>query len=873
MYRSAVYIPKDRKIRLAHWDEDGNRIVTEHSYEPYFYQEIQGRATDTADKVSIFNTPLKKKIFKTAGDRSRALKTMGDARVFENIMPAQQFLLDTFWQVNDADDFSKFPLRLMFFDIETYSPDAFPDYTNPRDTINIITVYDSLTKRYYTWGLDDFEVKEKDLNYIRCRDEKDLLRKFIDFIHENPPDILSGWNCEFFDIPYTVERIREVLGISYINRLSPVGNVYFREIQGQFGKMQRRYTIEGIACIDYLDIYKKFSQGERESYKLDAIGFYELGERKVDYGSTNLSSLADNNWQLFTEYNIQDVRLLLKLEDKLQYLELLRMLSYIGLCNIEAAMGTLTIVTGAAAIEARRKQRIIPTFATATASGKFEGAYVGEPERGFNSSVVSFDVNSLYPNTMITLNLSPETKVGRVVKKEGENLIIHHVNGQKFTVPKVKLADMMRKEQLCMSRAGIIFHQKKKGIFPEIVDKYYDLRVKVKNGSKDRNKQIATLKKSNLDKTKIDAAVKVLERENVRADLRQLAIKIYINSVYGYFGNKYSPMYDPDIARSITLTGQGVIKKSNEIIRGYCIEATGRTIEDLEKEAPVIIYNDTDSVYCTIAHILKARGISLCEPGSFKVTAEALEEVAKLEKHLNREIVRWGQDELYSTDCRFVFKREVICDTGLFLQKKRYVLHKIDDEGTPCNKFKYTGVEVVRSELPAALKPHVKKIIETMILTKSLADTNKEYMHAYEVFKELPLNDRSYIKGISDYDKWASKCKDFHTVKSMPKHVKAAYLHNYFLQKFDVTAQYETISSGDKVRFFDVVYPNVYGIRVMGYKYHCPKEILDNVTPNTESMFQKIVHAIIARLYDAAGWPICKPNAVLATDLGSLFGT
>lgn len=874
MYRNAVYIPKDQKIRLFHWDEDGKRVVSDLSYQPYLYQEIQSRSADSTDKVSIFNTPLKRKTFRNAADRSRFVRSIGSDRIFENIQPVQQFLLDTFWQVNDNDDFSMYPLRMMFFDIETYSPDAFPNYEDPTDEINIITVYDTLTRSYTTWGLGEFRNQQEGVTYIRCKDEKDLLRQFIEWIHQNPPDVLSGWNSEFFDIPYTVERIRRVLGASYISRLSPVGNVYYREVQGQFGQMQRKYTIEGIACVDYIDIYKRFSMGERESYKLDAIGEYELGEKKVSYGSTNLSGLADDNWQLFTEYNIQDVRLLTKLEDKLRYLELLRMLSYIGLCSMEAAMGTLTIVTGAAVIEARRKGQIVPTIIDPSNSQKFEGAYVGDPIRGFNDNVVSFDVNSLYPNVMISLNLSPETKVGKIIRKTDEELTIRHVNGQTFKLTPKGLRTLMDKEQLAISRAGVLFHQKKKGIFPEIVDKYYGLRVKVKDNAKKKQKQIRALKKKEKeDETgKVAKAITLLESEVTRADLRQLAIKIYINSVYGYFGNKYSPMGDSDISRSITLTGQGVIKQSNQVIRKYIADKCGASADELESKSPIIIYNDTDSVYASVTHLLDHGGYKLCKPDSYDITENAYSAIGDLEDHLNAAIIKWGEDELNSKDCRFQFKREVICDTGLFLQKKRYVLHKIDDEGIPMDKFKYTGVDVVRSTLPAALKPHIKKVIETMIRTKSLPETNAAYMGAYAAFKDLPINDISNISGVHNFDKWADASSGLRTAKSMPKHVKAAYFYNQMLKRFSLEKAHEPIGTGDKVRFYDPIIPNQYGISVIGYKYDCPKEIAESLPPNREGMFQRLVHSIIEGLFEAVKWPVCKPNAVLANDLTKLFG-
>ena len=227
-------------------------------------------------------------------------------------------------------------------------------------------------------------------------------------------------------------------------------------MMGQFGKEQTRWYINGVSCLDYLDVYKKFSVGLRESYKLDSIAELELGEKKVDYGNTNLSSLADEDWQTFVEYNVQDVNLLVKFEDKLRYLSLLRMLAYVGLTPLESAMGTLSVITGAIVIKGHEKELVIPTFVKDVSdTGKYEGAYVGEPQRNFQEAIVSFDANSLYPNTMITLNLSPETKVGTITEKNETHVHIRHVSGKTFKLSHEKFLEFLKQENISISKAGL----------------------------------------------------------------------------------------------------------------------------------------------------------------------------------------------------------------------------------------------------------------------------------------------------------------------------------------------------------------------------------------------------------------------------------
>jgi len=859
MYRSVAYLPKDQLMRLFTWDKDGNRVCYDTTFEPYIFLETNNHS----DCTSIFNTKLKKKKFRNQAERARYLKDSKVTRVFENINIQQQFLIDTFWKENEKPEFNQFPLRTLFIDIETYSPDEFPKPDDPQHPINIITVYDSLRKHFITWGLKQYHKKIENTTYIHCKSEKDLLSKFVNYFTSDYPDILSGWNSEFFDVPYIVNRITRILGEDETKRLSPVG--YIRPIMftGKFGREQVHWHIEGVSCVDYLDIYKRFCPVLRESYKLDAIGETELGENKIDYGDTNLTSLADDNWELFVEYNIQDVNLLVRLEEKLQYLSLLRMIAYAGLTTFEGALGSLSVITGLCAIRARTRDQRIPTFVkNNTSAEQNAGAYVGEPQKGFQENIVSFDANSLYPNVMITLNLSPETKIGVIEDKTDKEITIRHVNGQTFTLTKENFVNFVKKEKIAISKAKVLFTQKEKGIIPITVDHYYKKRVEIKQ-------QLAKLKRKAVHVKKDTPEYRALKVEIDNLNITQHTIKILINTIYGYFGNKHSPLGDDELAESITLTGQAVIKESNRLLELYIKEKAGLTDEELAKESP-IIYNDTDSSYISIKHIVKKLGIKMLDENG-KVTPEYYKEVQDIEDYLNKHIVVWGQQALGSTDCRFVFKREAIADAGLFLQKKRYVLHVLDSEGIPCNKFKYTGVEVVRTTMPAPIKPYVKKIIETMLLTRDFSATNKIFNETYEIFKNLPIEDVAFVMGVKGYEKYAAQSDGFKTAKHMPIHVKAAYFYNILLDRFKTGKKYEKISSGDKVRYFYAQQPNKFGISVMGYKYGYPKEFGDTFNLDYEMMFEKIIFSVIERFYEAVNWKLQSPGCQVQTDLFDLL--
>ena len=860
MYRNVSYSPQEQAINLYTWDENGKRVTVKSTYEPYIYLETN----NAPDAMSLFNTKLKKKRFKNQYDRSRYLKDNKVTRVFENFGVYQQFLLDAYWQENEKPEFTKHQLKVHFIDIETYSPDAFPDPQDPNDTINIITIFDTISKKFYSWGLKPYTAKTPDVVYVACKTEEELLRKFVDFFSKDYPDILSGWNSEFFDIPYVINRVNKVLGEDAMKRLSPIGSLRSRTFMGKYGREQVKWHIEGLSCVDYLDIYKRFCQTLRESYKLDAIGEIELQERKIDYGDQNLTELADGDWDTFVNYNIQDVNLLVRLEQKLQYIQLLRMIAYAGLTTFEGALGSLSVITGLCSIRARLKDKRIPTFIKDVKEGtKNAGAYVADPQQGFQEHIVSLDANSLYPNTMITLNLSPETKVGKITDKTDTTVTIKHVNGQTFTLSNEKFAAFVKQEEIAISRAKILFSQKEKGIIPDTIDYYYSKRVEVKKELTKAKKKALTLKENTQE-------YKDLQVEIDRLNIRQHTIKILMNTVYGYFGNKHSPLGDDELAESITLTGQAVIKESNRILTDYIKTNTNLSDEDLDKESP-IIYNDTDSSYISIKHLVKAQKIPVFDDEG-NVAPEYYKAVEDIEEHLNHEIKKWGKSALGSNDCRLVFKREAIADVGLFLAKKRYVLHTLDVEGIPGKKFKYTGVEVVRTTMPAPIKPYVKKIIETMLLTKDYTATNKIFNETYEIFKKLPLEDIAFVMGVKGYEKYANRCNGFETVKGMPKHVKAAYYHNILLDRFGIERKYEKMASGDKVRFFEVKKPNSFGLSVVGYKYYYPKEFQSVFEIDYEKMFEKIIYSVIERFYEAVNWTVKKPGNDAQIDLFDLLG-
>lgn len=846
MYRNATYNPKEGLVYLRTWTEDGDRIDTEVPFTPFLYTEKDG----ANDGLSIFKTPLKKHYFKNSFERNKFVNDTKNGRLFGNLPVDQQFLVETFKEDVHKEEFSKHPLKVYFIDIETYSPNEFPIPSKAKDPVTLITILDTITGKIHTWGLKkDYTPKLPNVTYYKCDCEEDLFERFVNFWKKDPPDILTGWNTEMFDIPYIINRAKNLLGEEFIKQLSPVRELNYRENFQKFGKDIGRWYISGISCLDYMEIYKTYSKGDRESFSLNYIAEYELNEGKLAINATNLSTLADTDWENFVDYNIQDVDLLRKLEEKLNYLKIIRLLAYKGCTNFERALGKVSIVTGAMTLQAAKQGFVIPTFKNETTREALEGGYVREPERGLKEAIVSFDVNSLYPNTIITLNISPETKLGKIVTGDLETdkeVQVKLVNGGSFTVTVDKLKDFLKKENVSLSKAGVLYSQKFKGVCPNLINSIYDERVYA------RGKMIELKKSKKKDKETTDSIQYF--------DTLQYTLKILLNSIYGTFANKHSAFMDIDNASSITLTGQAVAKAGGHIINQYAKDT-------FKIDESLILSGDTDSLYITIQPILDKLGITLATDCVIDPKVHTI--VNAIDKHLGVKILDWAREELNSADPRFVFKREAIADVGSFLMKKRYIIRILDEEGVPMKKFKYVGVELARSTTPKPVKAIIQKTIETAFLTKDVKKTNEVFREAYDLFKNLNISEASFRKAVKEPDKYTAGASLNKFNKGTPCHVKAALAYNFLLEKLNLTKKYETIKSGQKVKFFYAA-KNPYGLDAIAFCGDYPKEFRD-IAIDYDKMFNKIVAPPIESVYDAIGWHLPVIGKEVQTDLFELF--
>jgi DNA polymerase elongation subunit (family B) len=856
MYRNIYYDYKNSVIHLWTWDQDDQRSKVEIDFEPFIYIEDKNQQ----DAVSIFNTNLKKLAFKNNSQRKTYVRDTQNKRIFFNLAPDQQFLLTTFKDAALEDDFGKNPLRIFFLDIETYKAnelDAFSTPEEAKDMINAITIYDSLFQRYHVWGLKDYYTTDEDVVYTKCFCEKDLLSTFLKFWRKNTPDIVSGWNFHGYDLPYIMNRLTILFDEDKNKKMSPIDRVYLKEnvSVNKLGQKKDQWVLCGVSCLDYMDIYKCFSLGERESYSLGFIGEHELGESKISFNTTSLSKLADTDWNTFIDYNIQDVRLLVKLDDKLKFMDLVRNLSYKGFIPFEKAMGKVSMITGAVAHQALLQNTVIPTFTYSNIRTKFEGGYVYEPKPNLYTDVVTYDANSLYPNTIITLNISPETKIGKVTEVVDGIYTIETVTKQQVKLNKEQFLNFIRNEKISITKANVLYTQKFKGVVPNLIDKIYKQRVTAKNKCLDARKKIAECQDQH-EKQKL----KLIADEN---DSLSNVYKTLINSIYGVFSQEYSPFFDIDHAKSVTLTGQSVVKKGSRLFYEYLVNDgyTGQ-YDDIVK------YIDTDSAFLSFEDYFKFKNINLTN--SHGITKEARTFIDNLGKHVNSEINTWAKKELNSIDPRYHFKREKICDVVLLQAKKFYILHVLDNEGVRKNEFLYKGIEIVKAAMSKDVKQITKNIIESAILAKDRKIASGLFHKAYEDYSKLPIESISVRKNAKSYDKWFNIFINNKFGKGTPNHYQGALYYNKLIDQDNLTHLYPTIGNGTKIKYF-YCNRNRFNIKTMAFIEEYPKEFLKYITPDYKFMFEKNVLPVVSRIFYIIGWPTPAIGCEEVNDIMQMF--
>ena len=804
--------------------ENGRKVKSSVPFKPVLHvtasnkgQPIKWHALD--------GTPVEPIVFNDMSEATTFIKSYKDVpafKIFGNTNYVIQYLNEEFpgeiaWDRN--------VINVTSLDIECKSGDGFPEPELADQEITAITTKNNIDDTYHTFGCGDYDVSKSlmqthAVRYVKCQDEKDLLYKFVSHMEATSPDVITGWNVEFFDIPYLVNRIAKVNSEATMKRLSPWGLVDTRETKSAFGQTVIKYELKGIAILDYMAIFKKFgyTYGPQESYRLDHIANVVLGEKKLDFGELrDLNELHDNDYQKFIDYNIKDVELIDRMEDKLGLITLCLTMAYKGGVNYEQVLGTVAIWDALIYRDLASKNIAVP-MNSESFKGAYPGGYVKEPQVGMHDWVCSFDLNSLYPSLIMQYNMSPETIL--LDDEPGVNVESVLAGQVQNTVPDTALAVN-----------GTRFSTKKLGVLPSIIQEIYTERVGHKQ------KQIKA--EQELELCTVKSEVYALEKRIAIAKNQQMALKILLNSLYGAMGNKWFRYFDMRIAEGITLTGQATIRWAENTLNTY-LNKTLKTDKDY------VVAIDTDSVYVTLDELVKQ--FKPANPVDFldKICSTALEDtLTKCYAEL--------YDTLGGIQNHMVMGREVIADRGIWTAKKRYILNVHDNEGVRYAKpkLKIMGIEAIKSSTPAicrqALKDIFKRIIETDEVTVQGDIANFKI-----AFKQASPEEVSFPRGVNNIAKWSDR--DTIYKKGTPIHIRGAILHNNLVKDKKLSRKIEKITSGDKVKFTYLVKPNPIKENVIAFVDYLPEQFKLEKYVDYNLQFEKTFLGAIEPVLDAVGW-------------------
>jgi len=727
-------------------------------------------------------------------------------------------------------DISK--LRTITIDIEVACENGFPDPEEASEEMLCITVKNQSNKEIIVWGLHDYKNDRADVNYIQCTNEIDLLKKFLEFWEYFEPDIVTGWNCKFFDIPYLCNRISRILGEEEVQRMSPWSIVHARTTHLSIGREVQMYDILGVSILDYLDLYRKYTYSNQESYRLDHIAYVELGEAKHENPHETFKDWYTNDYQSFVDYNIQDVELVDKFEDKMKLIELHLTMAYEAKINPQDVFSQVRMWDVIIYNYLKEHNIVVPRRKVEKKDDKYEGAYVKEPQTGLHNWVMSFDLNSLYPHLIMQYNISPET-----MSKESNG----EVNVERMLNKSVEIPT----DGYTTTPNGARFKIDEQGFFPALMQKFYTDRVKFKKWTLDAKQKYEDTK----DKKYLNDISKY---NNI-----QMARKIALNSAYGAIGNQYFRYYDTRMATAITLGGQLSIRWIENKVNEYL----NNILQTDDKD--YVIASDTDSIYVTFDELIKK--VNPKNPINFldKVATEKLEPfIEESYKELATYVNAYEQ--------KMEMAREVIADKGIWTAKKRYILNVHDSEGVRYSEpvIKVMGIEAVKSSTPEPCRDKIREALK-LIIGEDEKTLNMFIQEFHKTFMELDPEQIAYPRSCNGLKKWGDSSRIFK--KKCPMHIKGALIYNHLLKEHKVTHKYPYIQQGDKIKFLELRTPNKMQSNVISFMTRLPKEFDLHDMINYDRMFDKSFVDPLTFILDQINWQVDRSYGTQQT-LEALFG-
>ena len=774
--------------------------------------------------------PVKQGTIKDARQFVDTHKEMEDFPVYGQTRYNNQYILEEYpW---DEMKFDMNQIRIFTLDIETGAENGFPDIETADQEILLISLKDSHTGRITVFGSRPYEATDPDVDYLEFKTEVGLLKAFLHFWISNFPDVITGWNVQLFDIPYIIKRIERVIGEKESKMISPWKSILYREIYIK-GRKQIAYDISGISCLDYLELYKKFTYTNQESYRLDHICSVELGAKKLDHSEYDtFKEFYTKNWKKFVDYNIIDVRLVDQLDDKMKLIELAITMAYDAKVNFEDVYSQVRMWDNIIYVYLSKRNVVIPPKHESRKDNKYAGAYVKEPTPGIYDWVVSFDLNSLYPHLIMQYNLSPETlkdhrhptaTVDRLLNKE------------------IELFDLCG-QTLCAN--GTFYDTNKRGFLPELMDKIYQERTIYK-------KRMLKAKQEYEKNPSTD-----LKKEIARCNNIQMARKIQLNSAYGAIGNEHFRYYRLEIAEAITMSGQLSIRWIQNHMNDYLNKLLSTDKEDY------VIASDTDSIYLNLGPLVskffankssdKAAIVGILD----KICQEKLEPfIERSYEELATYVAAYEQ--------KMKMKRENIADRGIWTAKKRYILNVWDSEGVRYAepKMKICGMETARSSTPAFFRDKLLKAYDIIINEDN--DVLIDYIDKVkEDTKKEECVNIAFPRGVNGLKKYKS-VSDIYS-KGTPIHVRGALLYNHHVSRNKLTHKYPLIQEGEKIKFLYLKTPNPIQENVISFFQNLPPEFNVEKYVDFNKQFEKSFFEPLKNVLECIGWDYERSVSLLS---------
>jgi len=752
----------------------------------FYYDDPRGKFQ------SIFGNPVSRFSTRNNKEFRKEIRIQSGKQLYESDINPVFRCLEENYKGNDAPK-----LNVAFFDIEVdFDPErGFSRPDDPFNPITAISVYLSWLDQLVTLVISPRHMSQETAqeiasefeNTLIFQNEKELLKTFLDLIED--ADALSGWNSEGFDIPYTVNRVTRVLSKDDTRRFCLWGQLPKQRMFERYGAENQTYDLIGRVHMDYMQLYRKYTYEERHSYSLDAIGEYELDERKTAFEGT-LDQLYNQNFKTFIEYNRQDTLLLAKLDKKLKFLDLANTLAHENTVLLQTTMGAVAVTEQAIINEAHDRGMVVPNRKERLTDEDTQaaGAYVAYPKKGIHEYIGSIDINSLYPSAIRALNMGPETIIGqlrpimtdRLIKENmskgmsfaasweglfasleytavmdqqrGTEITIDWQGGEESVHSAAEIWHMIfdSNQPWILTANGTIMTYEKKGIIPGLLERWYA----------ERKEMQAKLKQC------------TNKEDEEYWDKRQLVKKINLNSLYGAILNPGCRFFDKRIGQSTTLTSRSIAKHMdayvNECITGK-YDHTGETI----------IYGDTDSCYFSAWGVLRKE----VEEGRIEWNKEICVQLYdSIAEQVNNSFPGFMEQAFHCPrDMGSIIKggREIVASKGLFITKKRYAVLYYDKEGKRTDvdgkpgKVKAMGLDLKRSDTPKVIQDFLSEVLNE-VLTGSSRDAIVEKIRDFKYeFKERPGWEKGTPKRVNNLTMYGKK-EEREGKANMPGHVRAA---------------------------------------------------------------------------------------------------